>query len=172
MQKIVGSVLIIVASTGIGLLRGLDLQAHLRELQCLKQLLLMLCSEIKYTKAPLGEAFFNIGRRIKGKYGAWLISLARQLEEKSGRTFLELWKRSVDESLVGTKLRETDLNRLKEFGMNMGYLDEEMQLATIHFYLEQLELEIQRAREELGVKRRLCNCLGVMGGIFLVVVFL
>lgn len=57
MQKIIGCVLIIAASTGMGYLKGLDLQRYLTEMQELRQLFCMLKSEIKYTKAPLGEAF-------------------------------------------------------------------------------------------------------------------
>lgn len=172
MQKIVGSILIVAASTGIGFLKGMDMQKYLKELQELKQLFLMLRSEIKYTKAPLGEAFFHIGKRLEGSFGKWLLMVARQLEEKSGNTFSVLWNQSVESVLVETKLKKTDTERLKSLGMNMGYLDAEMQLGTIDLYLEQLEVEIRRTREALETKKRLCNCLGVMGGIFLVIVFI
>lgn len=171
MQKIIGSILIIASSTGIGILKGMDMQKYLKELQVLKQLLLMLRSEIKYTKSPLGEAFFHIGKRMEDVFGKWFLLLARELEEKSGRTFADLWNRSIDDALVETKLKEQDLIQLKSLGRNMGYLDEEMQLGTIDLYLEQLNLEIQRTREELETKKKLCNCLGVMGGIFLVIIF-
>lgn len=172
MQKIVGSILIITASTGIGLLKGMDLQKYLGDLQCLRELFLMLRSEIKYTKAPLGEAFTHIGKRLGGEYGRWLLMLARKLEEKQGKTFWEIWNHSVEDALLHTKLKKNDLEQLKSLGRNMGYLDEEMQLGTIHLYLEQLNLEIQRTRESLESKKRLCNCLGVMGGIFLVVILI
>lgn len=172
MQKIIGSILIVAASSGIGILKGMELQGHLKDLQCLKRMILMLRSEIKYTKAPLGEAFFRIGRRIKGSFGTWLLALAEQLEKKEGGTFGQLWEQSVEGGLSETKLKKTDLGQLKAFGMNMGYLDEEMQLGTIDLYLEQLNEEIKRTRESLGTKKRLCSCLGVMGGIFLVIVFI
>ena len=42
MQKIIGAILIILASGGIGVTKGLELQKYLRELELLKQLFWML----------------------------------------------------------------------------------------------------------------------------------
>ena len=61
---------------------------------------------------------------------------------------------------------------MKAIGMQMGYLDEQMQLGTIDLYLEQLSFVIEKAREELVMKKRLCNCLAVTGGIFLVIILI
>ena len=42
----------------------------------------------------------------------------------------------------------------------------------MQLYLNRLDLEIEKLREGLAAKRKIGNCLGVMGGIFLVVVLL
>lgn len=39
-------------------------------------------------------------------------------------------------------------------------------------YVERLELEIEKVRESLSAKKRIGNCLGVMGGIFLIVILI
>lgn len=172
MYKMVGCILIITACSGIGYLKGLDIQKHLTEIKTLRQLFLMLRSEIKYKKAPLGEAFWNIGRRMEGKYEEWLIELSEKLEEKSGSTFMEIWADTIENNLKDTNLNQTDLKNLKELGLHMGYLDGEMQIGTIGLFLEQLEIEIQRMRENIVTQRRICNCLGVMGGIFLSIILI
>ena len=172
MQKIIGAILIILASGGIGVTKGLELQKYLRELELLKQLFWMLKREIQYTKAPFSEAFSHIGRRMEGAQGEWLLYLAEQIEEKAGATFFELWTESIDRCLIKSQLKNKDKEELKAIGMQMGYLDEQMQLGTIDLYLEQLSFVIQKTREELVMKKRLCNCLGVMGGIFLVIILI
>lgn len=172
MQKIVGAVLILMASAGIGIAKGLDIQKYLKELEQLKQVFWMLRREIQYMKTPFSEAFFRIGTRVGGVFGQWMLFLAEQLEERAGATFFKLWAASIDDCLEKSKLKPKDRERLKEMGMQMGYLDEKMQLGTIDLYLEQLEFVIQRTREEAATKRRLCNCLGVMGGIFLVIILI
>ena len=98
--------------------------------------------------------------------------LAEQIEEKAGATFFELWTESIDRCLIKSQLKNKDKEELKAIGMQMGYLDEQMQLGTIDLYLEQLSFVIQKTREELVMKKRLCNCLGVMGGIFLVIILI
>ena len=158
MQRIMGAILIIFASGGIGVTKGIELQKYLREIQ--------------YTKAPFSEAFSHIGRRMEGAQGEWLLYLARQIEEKAGATFFQLWTESIDQCLIKSQLKSKDREELKAIGMQMGYLDEQMQLGTIDLYLEQLSFVIQKTREELVMKKRLCNCLGVMGGIFLVIILI
>ena len=69
MQRIMGAILIIFASGGIGVTKGIELQKYLRELEQLKQIFWMLKREIQYTKAPFSEAFSHIGRRMEGAQG-------------------------------------------------------------------------------------------------------
>ena len=108
MQKIIGAILIILASGGIGVTKGLELQKYLRELELLKQLFWMLKREIQYTKAPFSEAFSHIGRRMEGAQGEWLLYLAKQIEEKAGATFFELWTESIDRCLIKSQLKNKD----------------------------------------------------------------
>ena len=53
MQKIVGAVLILMASGGIGVAKGLDIQNYLKELEQLKQVFWILRREIQYTKTQM-----------------------------------------------------------------------------------------------------------------------
>lgn len=172
MQKLVGSILILAASTGIGVAKGMELQKHLRELESLKQLFLMLQSEITYAKSPFGEAFFHISGRMRGAFSKWLKELSAQLEEKSGKTYDMLWNESITLHFQKSLLTKEELEALREVGASMGYLDEEMQIGMIHLYLEQLEHSILKMRQEMSAKKKLCNCLGIMGGVFLVIVLL
>lgn len=170
MQKFIGAALIIAASAGIGYQKGIHLSRSLKEMQELRRIFLMLRSEVEYTKTPFREAFFQIGDRTSGKYQRWMFQLANRLNERTGKTFMELWK----EALTGYR-KETDLDRknwelLINMGANMGYADRVMQLGAIDLYLEQLKLSIRQLQEEIPERRRIFNCLGVMGGIFVAIV--
>ncbi len=172
MQRMIGAILIVFASGGIGVAKGMELQKYLWELEQLRQFFWMLKSEIQYTKAPLSEAFSHIGRRMDGVQGEWLLHLAKLLEEKAGVTFFQLWRETIDCCLAKSELKRKDKEELKAIGKQMGYLDEKMQIGTIDLYLERLTFAIQKTREELITKKKLCNCLGVMGGIFLVIILM
>ena len=58
------------------------------------------------------------------------------------------------------------------FGENLGYLDKEMQLATIDLYLATIETEIEEAVRTVKEKTYLYNSLGVMAGIFLTIILI
>lgn len=85
---------------------------------------------------------------------------------------MELWSKSIEDCWKGQNLKQSDIEKLKAAGENMGYLDEEMQIGTIDLYVEQLEREIQCLQKEFAVEKRLCHCLGILGGIFLAVILI
>ena len=55
-------------------------------------------------------------------------------------------------------------------GEHLGYLDVDMQERTLKLYLEQLDLTIDYLRQNQREKCRLYTSLGIMGGMFLVIV--
>ena len=64
MQKIIGAILIILASGGIGVTKGLELQKYLRELELLKQLFWMLKEKSIYESPFFGSVLLTLE-------GAW-----------------------------------------------------------------------------------------------------
>lgn len=172
MLKLFGAFLVIGASTGLGFSMSYDLRKRIDDLKYLRKIILMLRGEVKYMKSPLGEAFLNIGGRIKEPFKSFLESLAAELDDLGGKTFLEIWSTRIKNDLKELKINKQDLFQLEKIGENLGYLDGEMQLATIDLYVEQLEEEIKIAQESIGSKSRIYNCLGVMGGIFVAILMM
>ena len=67
-------------------------------------------------------------------------------------------------------LTRADLEQFTALGEHLGYLDVDMQERTLLLYLEQLDLSIEYLQAHRQEKCRLYTSLGVMGGIFLVIV--
>ncbi|MFA9375482.1 MAG: stage III sporulation protein AB [Lachnotalea sp.] len=172
MLKIIGSILIVVATTGIGLTAGRDLKIRLDNLRYIKKLMLMLKGEIKYLKAPLGEAFFNVGKRAKEPFNSFFNQIASDIESLECESFYEIWSKHIDEELSKIKLNKRDCITFKRVGEHLGYMDKEMQLGMIDLYVEQLEEEIKISKESIDEKIRVYNCLGVAVGIFAVLIML
>ncbi len=172
MVRILGLFCIVAACGGLGYRKGAELSMELRELQELRKIFLMLRSEIEYTKAPLGEAFYHIGGRTYGVYRAWLLFLAEHLEKREGQSVREIWEEAAKEKLNGLHLSKDRREVFLSIGANLGCYDREMEIGGIDLYLEQVRLAIQQMQEEIPEKRRLCRCLGVMGGIFAAVILL
>jgi stage III sporulation protein AB len=170
--KIIGSILIIAATTGIGITSGRDLKVRLDNLRYIKKLMLMLKGEIKYLKAPLGEAFFNVGNRVKAPFDLFFNRIALEIESLSCESFYAIWCKHIDEEISKIKLNKKDCLTLKRVGEHLGYMDKEMQLGMIDLYVEQLEEEIQSSKESMEEKIRVYNCLGITIGIFAVLIML
>jgi stage III sporulation protein AB len=172
MLKTAGSLLIILASTGIGFRLGNDMVQRIAELREIKKTILMLRGEIKYSGTNLPEAFFNIGRRMEGALKEFLLQVGQELKKMEGRSFQDIWKEKTEECLKDTRLKKQDIDLLKGLGENLGYLDKEMQIGTIDLYIEQLEGEIQNLTENVQTKTRLYRCLGIMGGLFITILII
>lgn len=166
MLKLIGSILILAACTGIGFSKSSEMQLHLNELEELKKIFYLLKSELQYTRAPFAEVFEKIGRKTKEPFQTWLLDLCSRLNEKRSGIFWDMWCNSIEENLNGSKLKEDELAELKSVGKNLEYIE------SLDLYLEQMEYRIQNTRENYRSKRKLCQSLGIMGGIFLVILLL
>lgn len=166
MYKWSGCILILVACSGIGFSASSELQGHLYELEELKKIFCLLKSELHYTRAPFSEVFEKIGNKAISPYREWLMMLSQRINSKTGSTFYEIWCVSIANDLKKSRLKVDELDELKSAGKSLEYLD------SLDGYLEQLEYKIKNTREAYQSKRKLCQSMGVMGGIFLLILFL
>ena len=171
MFKIVGLLLVVCGCTAMGLSAGNEMERRIRELRELLKLLEILEGEIGYANAALAEAFRHGARRMAEPFSGFLEHMAKHMDEFRGDTLGEIFMRHVQEDLKGTALCRKDLDALTGFGEQLGYLDVKMQLAAIGLYKEQLTHEYVRAREDCRKNSKLYRCLGLMGGLFLALIF-
>lgn len=172
MYKIFGAILIITACSGFGFSKAMELRKRVVMLEELKKMFVHLRGEISYAKNPFMEAFNNMTDKEYGKLGDFCVYMARQLDVPDGRTFYEKWCMGIDGNLRGAGFLDEDINDLKKAGERLGYLDYNMQLATIDMEVEQLEMKIARLSEEILPKQKVYRCVGVFCGLMLTILFL
>ncbi len=172
MLRLIGGVMIITATTGAGFLYGTELQSYLEKLLYIRHIIYMLKGEMEYSSAPLSEVFGRIAVRVKEPYRRWLSAMEKQAEEREEDAFLKIWMRSVDKYLKELHLKSEHSIQLKELGTYLGQMDQASESRNLQLYIGRLELEIEKVREGMAAKKRIGNCLGVMSGIFLVVLLI
>lgn len=170
--KIIGCILILGSCTGIGMHFSGELRSRIRDLHDIKKLIYLLKGDIRYAHTPLPEAVQALSYRHDGKFKEFLSSIASKLNQLGGISFYNIWKEAVDTKLSHTALTNKDLEQLSRLGESLGYLDKEVQLNTLELYIEQLENEIQELQKNVKEKTYMYNALGVMGGIFIVIVMI
>ena len=172
MLRFIGGILIITATTGAGILYGMELQEYLEKLLYIRHIIYMIKGELEYSSAPLSEVLGRISARVREPYRQWLGAMEKQVENREEDAFLKIWMRSVDKYLKELHLKSEHSIQLKELGTYLGQTDGASESRNLQLYLGRLELEIEKVREGMASKKRIGNCLGVMGGIFLVVLLI
>ena len=105
--------------------------------------------------------------------GAAFERVAERICRQEGESLQEIWSQETEAMAASDKnlpLTKEDLEQLKALGEHLGYLDVDMQERTLLLYLEQLDMTIDYLQKHRQEKCRLYTSLGVMGGIFLVIV--
>ena len=81
-------------------------------------------------------------------------------------TFEEIWITAIDIHFKDTFLTYSELEELKQIGKNISHKE------ALALFLAQIELFIQHTREEEKTKKKLYQSMGIMTGIFLVIVLI
>lgn len=144
---------------------------NLAELEKLRHMMFLLKGQILYANAPLYEAFDTIGSRTSGMLAEFFIRVAKKSEAQQGTQFVEIWKEEMKCLEKNSLLSKEDRQSLENFGNHLGFLDKEMQERNFLLYLEQLDLRIQDMRAHKKERCRMCTSLGIMGGLFLAILF-
>lgn len=163
--KILLIFLVIAIGAVTGISKGNRLKKQYQELLYLKKTAILIRGEIRYNCGAAGEVFLNVSKRVKEPYKGAFMSLSNELENHKGEEFSEMWNRNVIQPLLKLELNIQDIERFKELGENIGYLDIQMQLNYLDFYIEKLNERIDEVKTGLDGNVKLCRTLGIMGGL-------
>ena len=160
----------IVGMTSVwGITKAEKVKNQWENMEYLQRIISLIQSEIRYSRAFLGEIFANIGQGVKEPYKSWLLEMSDRVNEFSGARFEDIWKVSVHKNLKVLNLPEQELESLKSLGNQLGYADMQVQMRLLDLYQEHLERTIREVHGEVQTKVRLYHCLGVMSGLFVAV---
>ena len=161
MQKVIGGILILSATAGAGVVYGNELKRYLRNMVYLRYVFGLIRGEIEYTCAPLPEIFFGVSARVKEPYRRWLKKTAEEMECRDLSGFARVWNRCTDKYLEIPGLKQEHKILIKDIS------DRAMEM-----YLNKMDLEIEKLRAELASKVKVGRCLGVMAGLFFIVLLI
>lgn len=171
MLQWIGCGILAAAGAGLGFSYSRRWTRRLELLKGLHQMMNLLKGEISYGRLPLPEAFLRIGKRIAPPLSDFAASLGRKLKSRPGEPFSSVYREQLREMLGGSGLARADLEQLEDLGKQLGYLDRETQLRTLDLYTHSLEEVIRELREELPGRKKVYQSLGILGGLFLAVLF-
>ena len=85
---------------------------------------------------------------------------------------MHVWRKEAEHLLDKLSLTEEETEELINLGIQIGNYNIQMQETAFRWYASCLEERRGKLMKEVSEKQRLCNSLGVLAGIFLVILLI
>ena len=172
MLKIMGTVLVIFACSALGYKKSAGISERLFLLREIEKTLLFLMGEITYRKETLPEAMLRVSGKVQEPLCCFLEETAKMAQKYQGERFACIFRENAEKYLKEWNVTQKDFEEFVQLGEYLGYLYMDVQKNTLEWYLQQLKTEIDALTEEMPVKKKLYQSLGVLSGIFLAILLL
>lgn len=167
--KIIGSAILIGATSFIGFSLASECSKRPRALRELQSMLQMLENEISYLSNLLSEAFERIYKGTNFETAILFKESAKYLCI-NGCTADAAWERAVEENYGKLSLNAEDKTILLTFGKMLGNSDLEGQLNNIRLVSSQLKLQEIKAEEMKKKNEKMFRSLGVLSGLAIAII--
>lgn len=170
--KLIGSLLIMAASSFLGVYFSKECARRPRELRELQRLLQMFENEISFLSSTVTEAFIKLSGYYESNIRLFFSQAAEILMHKNGINASEAWEMAVKENIKKTALKKEDEAIVLSFGKMLGASDLEGQISNIRLTLTQLKMQEEKAEEEKEKNKTMYMNLGVLGGLAIVIILI
>ena len=168
MIKLLGAIIIIVATTWTGFEAAKHLSDRPRQLRALRSALQSLEAEIMYGHTPLHEASRRLAEQLTNPLSTFFDSFAKKLTDTE-TTVKEAWETSLKEVWKATALKQGEFEIMKQFGETLGRHDRFSQQKHIMLTLSHLEREEADAIDRQAKYEKMVKSLGFLSGLLLII---
>ena len=175
MLKLIAALCMILGGAGIGYAGSRELTEREKNLEILLQILFLLKGEIRCGNSSLSEAFGEIAGKIEGSFSKILLDAAQEMRGSGGSNLTEILEHCIQKNIYlqnfagAHKNEEEGIEILQTLGRRLGYLDREQQICQIELLEAETEERRRQLREKLPEQKKICQSLGILGGILLAV---
>ena len=171
MVKLIGAILIIVATTWTGFEAAKHLSERPRQLRQLKSALQSLEAEIMYGHTPLHEAARRLAAQLAKPLSLFFEGFAKKLTDTE-TTVKDAWEDSLNEVWKQTAFKQGEFEIMKQFGETLGRHDRFSQQKHIMLTLSHLEREEADAIDKQARYEKMAKSLGFFSGLLLIILLI
>lgn len=168
MIKLLGAIIIIVATTWTGFEAARHFSERPKQLRALRSALQSLEAEIMYGHTPLHEASRRLAEQLSNPLASFFESFARKLTDTE-TTVKEAWETCLKEVWKATALKQGEFEIMKQFGETLGRHDRFSQQKHIMLTLSHLEREEADAIDRQAKYEKMVKSLGFLSGLLLII---
>lgn len=126
--------------------------------------------------SSLSEAFGEIAGKMKDHFQKFFWMAAQEMRGSGGSNLTEILEHCIQKNIylqnfAGAQKNEEGIEILQTLGRRLGYLDREQQICQIELLETETEERWRQLREKLPEQKKICQSLGILGGILLAVLF-
>jgi len=167
--KILGAILILIATSGLGFFGGMQLSRRVRELESLRNDFVFLEMEINYNATPLPQIFKKLKSINAQDSNSLWDKLLVVLNDGEGISTEEAWRRALEIFCQKSSLTKDDILILKDFGLGLGSTSRQEQLKKFKLIQELLQIRQQDALTKKQKNQRMWRSMGLLGGLALII---
>ena len=171
-MKLMGSILIVIGGTIGGWYYGNRIQKRYEALLNWKRIFQIIQTDISYGGMNLFEIIQHIKRLEKGEIHKLFAYIETAMKQNTYECMEEMWKKGIQIYAKCEELLPKDVEELIKITSNLGCVEKSQQLMLIQLYVNHLELQINEMEVDKNKKRKLCQTLGILGSIFLVILLI
>ncbi len=163
-MKLTGALLLLLAAAGIGCRAAADLRNRVQYLRLLRQLLTAICTELRGNLPLIPDLLHTLAANPAYRSLHFLRCAAADAAQ-----FPDCWQRA----LADDPAPDADTRRILEtVGQTLGSTTLSGQLDTLHLCDERLQHLLHDAEQSAAQKGQLYRSLGILSGIFLVILII
>ncbi|MCL2562714.1 MAG: stage III sporulation protein AB [Oscillospiraceae bacterium] len=171
MLSIVGAILIIGATTAVGLSGVWRMGLRIRSLTGLLTAIETMKSEICDRLTPMPELIEQLTQETSPPVDRFFQRVSEEMATIGLQSFYFIWKAAVDNS-PELELTASEKQTLTDLGRSLGRYDTEQQRDALAYAGRRLESDLHRAEEQRRTQGRVHAVLGIVVGVFVVIILL
>lgn len=169
MLKLIGCILLLLATTGIGFVFAGRLASRPKQIRRLIHALAILETEIEYGNRNLAVACQHIGERKLGNVSELFRQMSLHLTTMDGAATYDCLRLAVQDWWPATAMKLSEKEVFLQFCKTLGKSDRQDQLAHLALVKQNLKAEEHQAREEQAQYEKMVRTLGVLAGALLII---
>ncbi|ASK63227.1 stage III sporulation protein SpoAB [Virgibacillus phasianinus] len=167
----IGALLFIGTTTWIGFEISNKLRDRPKHIRQLKNALQILEAEILYSQLPLRDAFDSIAKQLPDPTRTFFQDLAINLDENKTDLF-SVWSQHMEMLNRISAIGKNEKEILNQFGRTLGQHDFNQQQKHIQLAVHHLDRELEEARDNEMKYSKMAKSLGVLSGLFIVLLLI
>ncbi|OCA86346.1 MULTISPECIES: stage III sporulation protein SpoIIIAB [unclassified Bacillus (in: firmicutes)] len=171
MIKILGAVLIVIATSLIGFEVSKKLITRPKHIRDLRAALQILEAEIMYGHSPLKEAVLTLAKQIPAPVSILFSDFAGRLGS-ANQSVSAAWGESLEVVRKQSELQQKEIDILLQFGETLGRHDRESQQKQIQLALVHLEREEADAVDKQVKYDKMARSLGFFAGLLIAILMM